>query len=181
MAFVTPWNTATPSDTDLVSQGDNEIRSAKESVDERMASVFDNWPNDPLVVKDSALPSLFPGQTQVVTLSALYVMPGVSSTIVIPIGIYPEDTVEILAISAKIRLEGELAFGDRAFGSASVSLASPMTATSDGGSATLEIEEVLVSSAGGNETFSLQVTFTDPAVGGINYEIHVTIFRPEEE
>lgn len=52
MAYTQVWDPTKPADGDPVSQGDEEIRRIKLAIDERLATVFPNWPNgDPLTIQ----------------------------------------------------------------------------------------------------------------------------------
>lgn len=45
MAYVDPYNAATPSDISDASQGDDRIRELKRAITERLATFFENWPD----------------------------------------------------------------------------------------------------------------------------------------
>lgn len=57
MAYTVTWNNTTPADSDLASQGDDRIRELKIAIDERMLTVFTNWPaGDPLTPTAAFIP-----------------------------------------------------------------------------------------------------------------------------
>lgn len=57
MVYSVAWNNATPADSDLVAQGDDRIRELKIAIDERMLTVFSNWPaGDPLTPTAAFVP-----------------------------------------------------------------------------------------------------------------------------
>lgn len=56
MAFVNPFDPTTPTDADLVSEGDDRIREIKAGLIERLGQVIEGWPDtDPLTLKYDAL------------------------------------------------------------------------------------------------------------------------------
>lgn len=58
MAFIDPFDPATPSDLADVSQGDDRIRELKRALSERLSQVIAGWPDtDPLKLKSAELDS----------------------------------------------------------------------------------------------------------------------------
>jgi len=45
MAYVDPFDVATPADTDMAEQGDNRLRELKRALDERLKTAFSGWPD----------------------------------------------------------------------------------------------------------------------------------------
>ena len=74
MAYINPFDETTPSDADPASQGDDRIREIKAAVNERLSTVFSNWPDgDPLELAPGLIPAA--GATIPVTVGLFAAIP----------------------------------------------------------------------------------------------------------
>lgn len=61
MAYTNPLDPTRPTDADLVSSGDNEFRTLKAAIIERLATIIDGLPDtDPLTIRLAALAGVYP-------------------------------------------------------------------------------------------------------------------------
>jgi hypothetical protein len=175
MPFVTDWDPTQPTDTDLVSEGDNEIRSLKESLDERLGSIIENWPDDPLTIKAAAVPTLN-GELEVVLLEGTHTTIGVGSeTLIETIGIYELGEMVVLGVSIRIKRAGEADWSSRVYNLGQS--AGAYTATS--GASTFILQAITTVIAGSDEQLSVELLIDDgtPATD-IEYQVQITLYKP---